>query len=179
MSGMRKRSSLSLLLLAVIFSQAGAYQADWSDCAQARRHMTRSGMAEDAKESLWGGKVKPKNSRMEFSPDDEKITWWGEFKPFESWGRMETDVRWVDPQGRVVKRERIKGGKCRMVKASFSPREIPGRMIDGVWVVSVGCEDDPVDVKRFLVRGAPALETGVQVPSAPQKYRDIVVEDKS
>ncbi len=176
---MRKRFFLSLLLTGIIFSQAGAYHADWSDCEQARKHMTRSGMAEDAKESFWGGKVTPKNSRTEFSPDDEKITWWGEFKPFESWGYMETDVRWVDPEGRVVSRAKVQGGHCRMAKASFSPRELPGRMIDGMWLVSVGCPENPIDVKQFLVRGAPAMESGVQAPSSPQRYRDIVVDNQS
>lgn len=173
-----KRLLLSFLLVILIFSQAGAFRSDWNDCAQARRNLTRSGMATDAKESLWGGRVKPREPRNEFSPDDDKISWWGEFKPFETWGRMETDVRWVDPYGNVVKQERVQGGKCRMMKASLSPRELPFRMVDGVWLIEVGCADDPVDVKRFAVRGALPVEPGVYIPSAPTGYREMIVDKK-
>ncbi len=173
---MIKRVSLTLLLLVIIFSQAGAFRSDWNECSDARTHLTRSGLATDAKESFWGGKVKPQDSRNEFSSDDEKITWWGEFQPFETWTRMETEVRWVDPYGRVVKQSRVQGGECRMMKASLSPRDLPFRMVEGVWLVQVGCMQDPIDVKRFLVRGAPRVEPGVRMPASPTSYREIVVD---
>ena len=171
-----KRLLLSSFLLLVIFSQAGAFHTDWNDCDQARSYLARSGLATDATESFWGGKVKPDEPRNEFSPNDEKVTWWGEFKPFESWGRMETDARWIDPYGRVVKQDKVEGGHCRMMKASLSPRQLPFRMVDGVWLVAIGCADNPIDVKRFVVRSAPPVESGVSFPAAPSAYREIIVD---
>jgi hypothetical protein len=176
---MKKRFLAALLLFLLVVPQGRNLRSDWNECREAREHLTRSGTARDAKESLWGGKVKPKEPRSEFSSDDEKITWWGEFKPFETWHRLEADVQWIDPHGRVAKRERVPGGKCRMMKASLSPRELPFRMVDGVWTIAVGCPGESIDVKQFMIRGSIPVEGGVVLPaSSAPVYREIVVEKR-
>ena len=66
-----------------------------------------------------------------------------------------------------------------MMKASLSPRELPFRMVDGVWTVAVGCPGEPIDVKQFMIRGSTPVEGGVVLPaSSAPVYREIVVEKR-
>lgn len=123
----------------------------YSSCQHARELLDRSGIARDASENLFG-QIKLKPPYGSFPVDMDKITWWGDFKPFEFWQSPEFQAAWINPRGQEVLRQRFRGTKCRLAKTSLQGEKQPsGEFEEGIWSVVVTCEDYLISKQNFAV----------------------------
>lgn len=120
-------------------------------CKHARELLDQSGVARDAHENFLG-QVKIDPPTGTFPSDMDKISWWGEFKPFEFWESPQFQAAWINPQGEESTRQKFRGNKCRLAKDTVRAENQPrGEFQPGMWNVIVTCEDYVIDQKSFAV----------------------------
>lgn len=138
-----------LLVLTVPLFVSSAEAA--TRCQHARELLDRSGTARDADENIFG-KVKTKPPYGTFPSDMDKITWWGEFKPFEFWESPKFEAVWIKPDGEEAARQKFRGNKCRLAKTQLKAKDQPrGEFQPGLWSVVVTCDDYLIDKQSFGV----------------------------
>ena len=148
----KRRIWLAWLLLFFLFNPGtpDSWAASRA-CQHARELLKKSGMARDAKENLFG-QIKLSPPYGSFPPDMDKLTWWGQFQPFEFWESPEFQAVWIDPSGREAARQEFRPGKCELAKTSIQAKQEPrGEFTQGMWNVIVTCEDYLVDKQNFAV----------------------------
>lgn len=131
----------------------------------------RSGVAYDASEDLLG-LIHIQEPKSFFKPDTDQITWWGEFKPFKTWGRPELVAKWYDPQGRLASTQEFKGTICRLAKATLKTANLNLQENQGQWRVEIYMKDRQIDSKNFYVfspgSGPPVQSQATVTVQAPQ-----------
>lgn len=177
---MFRRRWLAWLLIFCFFeilSPIGGTIYAATDCEHARKLLDKSGIARDASENLFG-QVRLKPPYGSFPPDMDKITWWGEFKPFEFWESPEFEAVWINPQGQEAGRRKFRGNKCRLAKDTIRAENQPrGEFQPGMWNVIVTCKDYLIDKQAFAVLPAAGSRTGPDTPSRPQESAMIWAKD--
>ena len=148
----RRSHWLQWLLLIGAFSLRPAPRAfAFSNCEHARELLDRSGVARDADENLFG-QIKLKPPTGSFPVDMDKITWWGDFKPFEFWESPEFQAVWINPRGEEAHKQNFRGTKCRLAKTSIQAEKLPkGEFEKGIWSVIVTCEDYLISKQNFAL----------------------------
>ncbi len=98
------------------------------------------------------GNIKLSPPYGSFPTDMDRITWWGEFKPFEFWESPDFQAVWINPYGEEIARQNFKGHKCRLAKTTMLAQEQPrGEFQGGMWKVFVTCGDQVIDQQQFAV----------------------------
>lgn len=150
------------------FLSAGQISAQAaSGCKQAPELFERSGVARDASENLFG-KIKLTSPYGSFPPEMDKITWWGEFQPFEFWENPVFEATWINPHGKTVAKQKFRGNKCKLAKTTLYGRDQSrGQFEAGLWNVVISCEGQRIDQQSFVVLppaeaapGAPDVSSG-------------------
>lgn len=142
--------TLGFFLLAVSPAFAAPSQ---ETCERAREFMKEAGIARDAKEGFFG-KLKIQGPRAAFPSEMDKVTWWGDFKPFEYWQSPEFQAAWINPEGLPVKQSSFRGGPCSLAKNTLRTSELPsGELNPGLWRVVISCGDTVIDNHPFTVIG--------------------------
>lgn len=132
--------------------------------------LLRSGVAFDASEDLLGI-IHIEEPKSFFKPDTEQVSWWGEFKPFKTWGSPELTAEWHNPRGEVVARQEFKGSVCRLAKTTLSAAGLNLQQNQGQWRVNVYMKGELLDSKVFYIygsqkAGAPQPKLTIQTPAA-------------
>ncbi|MBI4399082.1 MAG: hypothetical protein HY586_08135 [Candidatus Omnitrophica bacterium] len=114
------------------------------------KYLVRSGVAHDAHEDIFGLITidDPKNF---FTPAAPQLTWWGEFKPFTSWGRPKLHAEWLDPDGEVIAAQDFKGLHCRLAKTTLKVGQANVNLREGKWEVRIYMKGKLLDRKNFVV----------------------------
>lgn len=143
------------LMLTVIFilgfNSYPAHAKAQESCEHARELLQKSGISRDAKENFMG-RIKLDPPHGSFPTDIDKITWWGEFPPFEMWESPEFTALWINPAGEEVAEYPFRGTKCKLAKTTLKASSQPrGQFQDGIWQMLVTCDDFVIDNQRFAV----------------------------
>ncbi len=151
------KQNLTALVITLCFLSIGILPAfagpSREDCERAREYLTDSGVARDAKEGFFGN-LKVTGPRATFPSEMDKVTWWGNFKPFEYWQSPEFQAVWINPEGSTVRQSSFRGGQCALGKTTLKMSELPNHELDaGVWRVIVTCGDTVIDNHPFTVIG--------------------------
>jgi hypothetical protein len=147
----QKKWTRLLLFLFFLLPSSSYWVYASSGCENAKELMGKSGIARDASEN-WAGKIKVQPPTSSFPSDMDKITWWGEFKPFEFWHSPEFKAVWIDPEGRPAAEQTFRGKKCSLAKTTVYAKQQPrGEFKDGIWSVLVTCDDYLIDKQNFAV----------------------------
>ena len=112
--------------------------------------LLRSGVAYDARED-WLGTIHITEPKSFFKPETNQVTWWGEFKPFKTWGTPELVAKWYDPEGRLISTQNFKGGVCRLAKATLKTADLNLEQNQGRWRVDISMQGKPIDSKSFYI----------------------------
>ncbi len=112
--------------------------------------LLRSGVAYDASEDLLG-LIHIQEPKSFFKPDTDQMTWWGEFKPFKTWGRPDLVAEWYDPEGRLINTQQFKGTICRLAKATLKTANLNLEQNQGRWRVDIYMKGEKIDSKNFYV----------------------------
>lgn len=134
-------------------------------------YLLRSGVAYDASEDLLGI-IQITEPKSFFKPETDQVTWWGEFKPFKTWGTPELEAKWYDPAGRLITTQNFKGSVCRLAKTTLKTADLNLEQNQGRWRVDISMKGKPIDSKHFYIfspkSGQPVQNQGgitVQMPS--------------
>ncbi|GEM_PF-3580056 len=134
------------------------------------KYLQRSGVAHDAYEALTG-MIKILDPRNFFSPGASQVTWWGEFKSFNTWGRPQLHARWFNPEGMMVASQDFVGEECRLAKVTLEVRERNIELKEGRWMVEVSMDGKPIDRKNFVV-----FDPNRPPAAPPQPSADVVID---
>lgn len=148
-----------------------------TDCDQVRKLLRRSGIARDAKEHSLG-RIELKEPGREVSTTSDQATWWGEFKPFRLWGKPRLKSQWVDPGKNLVYEKKFAADKCRLAKVKLPFKEIPAKIVPGVWEVRILCQNQLIDSQEFVMYQPGSSETQAGGGSRSAGYQEIVVDGK-
>lgn len=164
------------ILTAILFSNP--VLASSQACRHARELLGKSGVSRDAEENLFG-KIKLSPPHGSFPSDMDKVTWWGEFQPFEFWERTDFDAVWIRPDGSEAARQKFYPSKCRLAKTTLRTEDQPGgELQSGMWNVLVTCGDYLIDKKPFAVLPSPsAAPSGPDSPRPSKESAMIWAED--
>ena len=127
---------------------SGSAQTNNRPPVQRSQHFVRSGVAYDADEDM-SGTITVQDPKSFFNPRTKQVTWWGEFKPFASWGPPELKAMWYDPSGRFVASQTFRGMECRLAKTTLPMA--PYRPEEGRWQVDIYMDGRVIDRKPFVI----------------------------
>lgn len=126
------------------------------------KFLFRAGVAYDAHESIVG-LITIDNPKSFFDASKvSQATWWGEFKPFKTWGRPKLFAQWFDPTGKMVLQQSFQGLHCRLAKTTLNFPQQKVQMSLGNWRVEVSMKGSVIDQKTFVVYNS------AQPQAAPQ-----------
>lgn len=169
------------LVLLLLFLGAAPFKmvyAASTSCQHARELLSKSGVAHDASENLFG-QIKVKPPYGSFPQDMDKITWWGKFRPFEFWESPEFEAVWINPQGQEVTKQKFRGKKCSLAKTSIQGESQPrGEFQGGMWNVIVTCDDYLIDKQTFAVLPAGSPSSAADSPQSGDGGAMIWAKDK-
>ncbi|MBI4970511.1 MAG: hypothetical protein HZC17_01535 [Candidatus Omnitrophica bacterium] len=111
-------------------------------------HFVRSGVAYDADEDVTG-LITVQDPKSFFNPRTKQVTWWGEFKPFISWGAPQLAAKWYSPSGQLVASQEFKGMACRLAKTTLAMA--PYQPEEGRWQVDIYMDGRVIDRRPFVV----------------------------
>ena len=149
-------SAINLVAVLLVFLSPLAYaQSDDEDRPSGpvipqSEFLLRSGVAYDASENILG-LVRIEEPKSFFKPDTDQVTWWGEFKPFKTWGRPELVAKWHDPEGQLMNTQQFKGTVCRLAKATLQTANLNLEQSQGRWRVDIYMKGKQIDSKNFYV----------------------------
>jgi len=123
------------------------------------KYLVRSGVAFDAKENIFG-LIRLQGPKNFFRPDTKQVSWWGEFKPFKTWGTPELEARWYNPQGELISKQSFKGQVCQLAKTTL---KMEGLQVQGMWKVEIYYKGGLLDQKQFSI-----FDPASQLPSTPK-----------